>query len=73
MPAGADVAESQGSETPLQSTQTPRNETGFVSVCSAVEHSCAVDYLGKLHCWGYGEDSPRESVQMRNTACPSRC
>jgi hypothetical protein len=26
---------------------------GFVSVCSAVEHSCAVDYLGMMHCWGY--------------------
>ena len=26
---------------------------GFISVCSAVEHSCAVDYLGTMHCWGY--------------------
>ena len=28
-------------------------DRGFVSVCSAVEHSCAVDFLGTVHCWGY--------------------
>ncbi|EKX49638.1 hypothetical protein GUITHDRAFT_104598 [Guillardia theta CCMP2712] len=32
-------------------TQAPAG-SGYVSVCSATEHSCAVDGKGKLTCWG---------------------